>query len=274
MRLERVGRFSVFELFATVGSSEVTVHFVNWLPVVVAAMSSVSCASDRAPVWTDDGMYLANVRTGALFLTPSPPDLHHYRGVVLEEIQISTTQQSRDLKPFEEERLKRYVIRRLERVFGRNGWPIVETPGEDVLRVRVAVKNLQLRKWRHSHDGKIVSNASLDKITIMLELRDAITSDRRLWFGRNRRLPFGVYNGSDSVSIRRVEDAFYDFSIDIWRHLDQVQRGEFPPPSRPSGTKSAATRCSASASSSTCGSYPTDVAVSGYDRIMLSTSAM
>jgi hypothetical protein len=74
---------------------------------------------------------------------------------------------------------------------------------------------------------------SSDKITIALELRDAVTSDRRLLFGDERRLPFGVYSGSDAVSIRRVEDAFYYFSIDIRRRLNQVQRGEFPPPPPP-----------------------------------------
>jgi hypothetical protein len=72
-----------------------------------------------------------------------------------------------------------------------------------------------------------------------LELRDGGENDRRLLFGDNdrrllfgekRRLPFGTYAGSDSVSIRRVEDAFYEFSIDMRRRLKQVQRGEFPPP--------------------------------------------
>jgi hypothetical protein len=53
-------------------------------------------------------------------------------------------------------------------------------------------------------------------------------------FGDKRRLPFGAYSGTDSVSIRRVEDAFYYFSIDIRRRLAQVQRGKFPPPPRPS----------------------------------------
>jgi hypothetical protein len=220
------------------------VHFVQWLSVVTAAVSSVGCASlwmpEKAwtrnlesfalPVWTTDGMYLVSGRSGALFLTPSPLNLNHYRGVVLEEIQISTRDRSRALKSSEEERLKGYFTRRLKRVFGRRGWPILETPDEDVLRVRLAVKGLELRRPRRSHFGNIVSGVSSDKITIALELRDAVTSDRRLLFGDKRRLPFGVYAGSDSVSIRRVEDAFYYFSIDIQRRLDQVQRGEFPPP--------------------------------------------
>jgi hypothetical protein len=186
------------------------------------------------PVWTADGMYLVSGRSGALFLTPSPLDLHRYRGVVLDEIEIGTKHPSRELKPFEEERLKGHFTRRLEDVFRHNGWPIVETPGEDVLRVRLSVNGLKLRRWRHAHFGLIISNSSLDQIAIALELRDAATGDRRLLFGDNRGLPFGVYNGSDSVAIRRVEDAFDDFSIDIRRRLDQVQRGEFPPPPRPS----------------------------------------
>jgi len=179
-------------------------------------------------------MYLVSGRSGALFLTSSPLDFDHYRGVVLEEIQIGTTHRSRELKPSEEERLRGYFTRRLEHVFERNGLPIVETPAEDVLRVRLAVKDLKLQVSHRSHFGNIVFGVSSDKITIALELRDAKSSDRRLLFGDKRRLPFGVYSGTDSVPIRRVEDAFYYFSIDIRRRLEQVQRGDFPPPPRPS----------------------------------------
>jgi hypothetical protein len=75
---------------------------------------------------------------------------------------------------------------------------------------------------------------SNDKITIALELRDSVKNDRRLLFGDKRRLPFGVYAGSESISIRRIEDAFYYFSVEIRRRLDEVRRGEFPPPPRPS----------------------------------------
>jgi hypothetical protein len=152
----------------------------------------------------------------------------------LEEIQITTKNRSRELKPFEEQRLKSYFTRRLESVFERQGWAIVETPGEDVLRVRLAVKGLKLQRSRRSHLGTVVLNSSNERIAIALELRDAVQNDRRLLFGDARRLSFGVYAGSESVSIRRVEDTFYHFSIEFRRRLDQVQHGEFPPPPRPS----------------------------------------
>jgi len=224
------------------------VRLLQWISVAIAILSMVGCASSwtpghvrtdnfesyALPVWTTDGMYLVSGRAGALFLAPPPRDLSRYRGVVLDDIEISTKQRSRELKPLEEERLKAYFTRRLAHVFESNGWPIVDTPAEDVLRVRLAVKDLKLRGSRASHHGKIVLGTSSEKITIALELRDAVDSDRRLLFGDNRRLPFGAYSGTDSVSIRRVEDAFYDFSIDIRRRLNQVQRGEFPPPPRTS----------------------------------------
>jgi hypothetical protein len=243
----RAGSFSVLPTFGILGSLEATVHFVQWLTLAIAAASSLGCGSLWAPqtvmtrdlesfalpVWTSDGMYLVSGRAGALFLTPSPLDLSRYRGVLLEEIQIITKHRSRELKPAEAERLKGYFTRRLEHVFESSGWPILETPDADVLRVRLAVRDVELRGRRRSHFGNVVSGVSSDKITIALELRDAVNDDRRLLFGDKRRLPFGVYAGSDSVSIRRVEDAFYYFSIDIRRRLDQVQRGEFPPPPRP-----------------------------------------
>ena len=223
-------------------------HFVQWLTLAIVAASSLGCGSFWTPqtvwtrdlesfplpVWTTDGMYLVSGRAGALFLTPDPLDLSRYRGVLLEEIQITTKHRSRELKPVEAERLKQYFTRRLEHVFESSGWTIQESPGADVLRARLAVKDVELPGGRRSHFGNIVSGVSSDKITIALELRDAADRDRRLLFGDKRRLPFGVYVGSDSVSIRRVEDAFYYFSIDIRRRLEQVQRGEFPAPPRPS----------------------------------------
>ena len=223
-------------------------HFALWLSVGIVAVSSVGCAeflepskvrtrgmgSFALPVWTADGMYLVTGRSGALFLTSSPLDLNRYRGVVLEEIRINTKNRSRDLKPNEDERLRRYFTRRLNRVFERNGWPIVETPGEDVLRVRLVVKGVELERWRSYHFGNIITNSSIGTIAIVLEFRDAAKNQRMMLFGENRNLPFGVYSGSESVSIRRVEDAFDDFSTDIGRHLTEVQRGAFPPPPRPS----------------------------------------
>jgi hypothetical protein len=224
------------------------VRLLQWVFVAIAILSMVGCASSGAPgrvwtrdfksyalpVWTTDGMYLVSGRAGALFLTPAPLDLSRYRGVVLDDIEISTKQRSRELKPFEEERLKGYFTRRLAHVFESNGWPIVDTPAEDVLRVRLAVRNLELPRARRSHVGSVISRVSTSHIRIVLELRDGGDRDRRLLFGDNRRLPFGTYSASEPVSIRRVEDAFYYFSIDIQRRLDQVQRGEFPPPPRPS----------------------------------------
>jgi hypothetical protein len=226
------------------------VKFAQRISVVIVAVLSVGCGSlwtaDKVrtwdlssyalPVWTTDGMYFVSGRAGALFLTPPPLDLNHYRGVVVDEIQISTKNRSRELKPSEEERLKDYFTRRLEHVFERNGWRIVDAPGEDMLRLRLAVKGVELRRSHRSHAGSIVSGVSSDKITITLELRDSVDSDRRLLFGDKRRLPFGVYSGTDSVSIRRVEDAFYYFSIDFRRRLGQVARGEFPPPPPPSSS--------------------------------------
>jgi hypothetical protein len=179
-------------------------------------------------------MYLVGGRSGALFLTPPPLDLSRYRGVILEEIQIGTKDRSRALKPSEEERLRGYFTRRLKDVFERHGWAIVETPAEGVLRVRLAVKELELGGPRRYHFGTVVTEPSLDRITIALELRDSVTNDRRLLFGDNCSLPFGVYAGSESIPMRRVEDAFYYFSADLRRRLVQVEHGEFPPPPRPS----------------------------------------
>jgi hypothetical protein len=182
------------------------------------------------PVWTDDGMYLVSGRAGALFLTPPPMDLSRYRGVVLEDIQISTKERSRELSSAEEERLKGYFTRRLTHVFKRNGWAVVDAPAEDVLRARLAVREIELGRSRRSHPGIVVFGESSSRIMIALELRDGGENDRRVLYGDRRQLPFRSYVGTDAISIRRVEDAFYEFSIDMRRRIKQAKEGWFPPP--------------------------------------------
>jgi len=182
------------------------------------------------PVWTTDGMYLVSGHSGALFLTPPPMDLGRYKAVILEDIEISTKPRSRALKPAEADRLEGYFRRRLALVFERNGWPVVDAPTEDVLRVRLSVRDIDLGRSRRSHPGKLVFAASSTPIMIALELRDAVERDRRALYGDRRELPFGSYSATDAVSIRRVEDAFYEFSIDMHRRIKQAQEGRFPPP--------------------------------------------
>jgi len=185
------------------------------------------------PVWTDDGLYLVSGRSGALFLSPAPLDLSGYRGVVVDDIQITTKSRSRALRTAEQERLAGYFTRRLKVAFESIGWPIVESPGPDVLRARVAVLDLDLKKGPRSETGLLVLGVSGDRIAIIVELRDPANDQRRLLYGDRRRLPFGTYQGSDAISLRRVEDAFYYFSIDLQQRLDQVRRGLFPPPEPP-----------------------------------------
>jgi hypothetical protein len=220
------------------------VRVLQWIAVALAILPMAGCASFwtpkkartrdfesfALPVWTDDGMYLVSGRAGALFLTPPPMDLSRYRGVVLEGIQISTKPRSRELKPAEEERLKGYFTRRLTHVFERNGWPIVDAPGTDVLRARLTVREIDLGRSRRSNTGIIVFGVSSSRIMIALELRDGDETGRRMLYGDRRALPFRSYVGTDAISIRRVEDAFYEFSIDIRRRIRQAQEGKFPPP--------------------------------------------
>jgi hypothetical protein len=221
-----------------------TVGLLQWISVAIAILWTTGCApfwtpekvrtrdfeSYALPIWTSDGMYFVSGRSGALFLTPPPMKLNDYRGVVFDEIQITTIPGSRELTPSEEKRLKGYFTRRLTYVFERNDWPIVDAPAEDVLRVRLAVRGVELGGSRRSHFGSVIAGVSRGQIGIALELRDGGKSERRLLFGDKRRLPFGTYAGSEAIAIRRVEDAFYYFSIDMRRRLKEARRGEFPPP--------------------------------------------
>ena len=235
-----------FPTFGFLGRLEIVVRFSQWLAAAAGAVLVVGCFEPAKPVrirdrhrgslthlWTADGMYRVTGRSGALFLSPPSIDLRGYRSVLPESIEIRTKRPSRDLEPKEEERLKGFFMRRLEKVFERNGWQIVKAPGENVLRLRLVVSDVKLERHRNSHFGIAISSGSIHRIAIVLELRDALTNDRRLLFGDRRRLPFDSYSGPDLVSIMRVEEAFDDFSIDFQRRLKQVRRGDFPPPPRP-----------------------------------------
>jgi hypothetical protein len=220
------------------------VRLSQWTTGAIATLWIAGCASiwtpEKArtrnfesyalPIWTNDGMYFVSGRSGALFLTPPPMDLNNYRGAVIDEIQITTKAGSRELTPAEEGRLKGYFTRRLTKVLESHDWPIVDAPTANVLRVRLAVRGVELGGPRRSHFGNVVMGVSGGQIGIALELRDGGKNDRRLVYGDKRRLPFGTYAGTDAISIRRVEDAFYYFSIDLQRRLDQARRGDFPPP--------------------------------------------
>jgi len=148
---------------------------------------------------------------------------------MLDEIQISTKEGSRELKPTEEEWLRASFRRGLLRLFDQRSWS--PQPDADVLRVRLAVRDVEFHRRTKNVGSSLISGVrSGQDITLILELRDSVERSRVLVFGEKTELPFGTYSGLGQVDINRVKDAFRDFTEDARRHLVAAKRGEYPPP--------------------------------------------
>ena len=117
---------------------------VQWISVLVTILAMLGCASNPLPtvdqligrrpysgaIWTTDGMYLVARGPGALFIASSPVNLNVYRGVMLDEIRISSKEGSRNLHPQEEEWLRASLRRGLLRLFGGIGAGMARAPFE------------------------------------------------------------------------------------------------------------------------------------------------
>jgi len=117
----------------------------------------------------------------------------------------------------------------LLRLFGQRDWSL--QPDADVLRVRLAVKDVEFRRITQHVGSTVVSGRrSATSVTMILELRDSLERSRLLVFGQKAELPFGAYSGLGQVDINRVRDAFRKFTEDARRHLVAARRGDYPPP--------------------------------------------
>ena len=217
-------------------------RLLDWSCAALAALSMIGCAELRTtlkgvrsfeqPVWTTDGMYLADLGPGVLFLAPTARNLRGYRRVLLDEIRIGTKQGSPKLRASEREWLEASVRRTLLRMLGRNDWSLANAPAPDVLRVRVALFDLEFQRNFYVPWGTVMLGPS-GRASIVLELRDSLERDRLLLYGDKSELPFRVYYGSRQIPVWRVRDAFYEFSLDAHRLLVAAQRGHFESPPHP-----------------------------------------
>jgi hypothetical protein len=155
--------------------------------------------------------------------------LKTYRGVMLDEIEISLKEGSRSLRANEEEWLRASLRRGLLRLFGERNWS--RQPDAGVLRIRLALRDVEFRRYGGHVGSTVVANDSKsNNVTMILELRDSVERDRVLVFGEKTELPFGTYSGLGQVDINRVKDAFRDFAEDARRHIKAAKRGDYPPP--------------------------------------------
>jgi Protein of unknown function (DUF3313) len=216
--------------------------------VLATAFSVCSCASFwspetlttrdgqtfRRPIWTTDGLYLANIDgPGALFLAPPPRDVFGYRSVYVEDIRIRTKRGHPKLDSAEQERIRAYVRRQAARSLERNDWAVVDGPGPGTLRLRVALDEIEFQHMPFRQDTSILNPSG--GIEIALELCDSVEGHRVLLFASKRMLPFRTYSGAEHLAVKRIDWAFVEFMIDLDRRIGQMRRGRFPVPAQSAG---------------------------------------
>ena len=223
----------------------------QWLAAAFAALALSGCSyfapdthstgteTFRSPVWTTDGLYLVDmVGPGVLFITHPMTVLNRYAGLLIDEIQVRSKEGAPVLRPEEEEWLKGYCRRAMQRVFKASDWSLVDERGAGVMQLRLAVTDVEFRRTYLDGGSSATLNPS-GGITVVLELRDSLDDRRLMLFTEKRELPFGVYLGPGHIELERIEDALYGFTRDVRVHLDAARHWNLPKPRGPRPVESA-----------------------------------
>jgi len=187
----------------------------------------------HSPVWTTEGLYLVDIGgPGVLFIRHPATDLSHYTGLLIDDIQIHSKEKNTQLRPKEEESLRNYTRRALLRVFDKSELALVDSPGTDVLRVRISISDVDFERiYLDGANSKTVSPSG--GFTAVLEFRDSLNRDRLMLFTEKRVLPMGTYFGPGAIELERIEDAVDNFARDVRVHVIAARNGSLPAPAGP-----------------------------------------
>jgi hypothetical protein len=209
---------------------------------VIATGCTLACALPKSalfsdPVWTEEGMYLVpGSRPGAMFVQHPIPDFSRYSGVMLDEVRIRSVPKLK-LRPREISWLTRFSRRVLLRELSRrHGLQVVDAPGPDVLKARLAIIDIDFRR-RILWEGRLHFMYPSGRVSMILDLQDSLRSQRLWIYTQSRRLPFYVTPWSNA-QIQRVGVAFDSFVFSAMRHLSTADSGELPEPIGPAPNRS------------------------------------
>ncbi len=217
---------------------------LRWLSTALAALTLYGCAftptvhrtdteTFHSPVWTTEGLYLVDMwGPGVLFITHPATGLELYTGVMIDDIEIRSKEGAPELLPAELEWLRGYCRRTLLRAFRTNDLELADAPGPVVLRVRMAINDVDFKRRYLDGGGSFTLNPS-GGITAVLELRDSVDRTRVMLFSEKRPLPKGVYLGPGWIERERIEDAVHEFTLDVRMHIEAAHLGDLPVPAGP-----------------------------------------
>ncbi len=171
---------------------------------------------------TKDGLHLvSDDAPGAIFVKPPQPDLYLYSKILLAPVAISYNHMTKRRRNVYELELGRHIRQALTQELEHSaGWQLVKRPGSDVLRVQLAILEMELR------DPETTGTASsnfLSKggfVTIVMELRDSITDEPLFRFVERGSLPGGFYADPSTAEVDRVKRAVDRFAADTRTNLE------------------------------------------------------
>jgi hypothetical protein len=181
-------------------------------------------------VVTKDGLHLVNADApGAIFVKPPQPDLYRYTKIVLAPVAISYNHMTKRRRDVYELEMGRHIRQALTKQLESSaGWQLVKRPGSDVLRVQLAILEMELRDPQATGTASSNFLSQGGFITIVMELRDSVTDEPLFRFVERGSLPGGFYADPSTAEVDRVKRAVDRFAADTRTSLElfhnEIQR--------------------------------------------------
>jgi len=209
------------------------------LPLLPALLLLTSCRSliepsTNAPhvtmgpfaVVTKDGLHLVDADgPGAFFVKPPQPNLYRYAKILLAPVSISYNQSSKRRRHIYELELGRHIRKALTQELAASaGWQLASRPGPDVLRVRLAILEMELRDPEATGTSSTNYLSAGGHVTIVMDLRDSLTDEPLARFVERGELPGGFYPDPSTAEVDRVKRAVDRFATDTRTNLELFHR--------------------------------------------------
>lgn len=160
--------------------------------VAIALVTLAACATRPGPAPTWEGLELApSKRFDVVYLQPGA-DFSAYKAVILDPAQVAFAKDwdpnrdvrgvSRRLNAEDLEAIKDGLAGIVREIFteelGKGGYPLVDAPGHDVLRLSPAIVDLYINAPDRMEPGRSTTyTTDAGRMTLVLEVRDSVTGD-------------------------------------------------------------------------------------------------
>ena len=171
--------------------------------VTTGCAALAPAAGDRPKHWTADGLVrVEDFRDGALFVKPDHGITAHHR-YHLSQVLLTYERDSNRFTAGQEERIRQYFEDATIGSMIQDGSTMVTGPGRCVLSMGVGLVDIELLE----PDGSGASTSVLSTwggVTLVVDIRDSVTGEPLLRFGKRRGFPGGIQWQDDVPPWREV----------------------------------------------------------------------